>query len=142
MPAVTLTLEDLDPFVPDFPAAKGQAMIDDALATARVIAPCIKDDAFDADKAAMAKAILRGAVLRWNEAGTGAIQQQAAGPFSMAIDTRQQRRGMFWPSEIEQLQELCRDAADGGGAFTVDSDPLGGYGPGFWSSTDTWTPLP
>lgn len=108
-----LTLSDLQVFVPDIDAVKGQSMIDDATALAGVLAPCILADGF-ANTAAV-KAILRGAILRWNEAGTGAIQSQTAGPFGQVLDTRQQRRGMFWPSEIEQLQGLCSS----GSSYTV-----------------------
>lgn len=111
-----LTPFDLEPFA-DIDTVKASSMIDDAMALATQIAPCIVEDGF-AHRAA-AKAIIRGAVLRWNDAGTGAVSQQTAGPFSQTVDTRQQRRQMFWPSEIVQLQKLCADAASGG-AFSVD----------------------
>jgi hypothetical protein len=82
-------------------------------------APCITDAGFMQPDAV--KAILRGAVLRWNDAGSGALQQrtQAAGAFSLGetYDTRQERRGMFWPPEIVALQSLCANAQ--GGAYTV-----------------------
>jgi hypothetical protein len=120
--AVTLVPADLEPFAA-IDAVKAQAMIDDALALAAQVAPCILEDTFEQEGAA--RAILRGAVLRWNEAGTGALQSQTAGPFGQQIDTRQQRRGMFWPSEITQLQRLC--AGDTGAeAFAVDTVPTGG----------------
>lgn len=121
MAAVTLVPDDLAPFA-TIDAAKAQAMIDDALAMAARVAPCITEETFEHDAAA--KAILRGAVLRWNEAGTGALQQQTAGPFGMQVDTRQQRRGMFWPSEIKQLQELCLDGDTSTQAFAVDTTPV------------------
>lgn len=113
MAAVTLAPADLAPFA-TIDATKAQAMIDDALAMAATWAPCILESTFT--KEAAAKAILRGAILRWNEAGTGALQQQSVGPFGMQVDTRQQRRGMFWPSEIQQLQALC---GTGAGVYTV-----------------------
>jgi hypothetical protein len=135
--AVTLAPVDLTPFA-DIPTTKAQAMIDDALALAARVAPCILEDAFEYDQAA--RAILRGAILRWHEAGTGAMQQQTAGPFGMQVDTRQQRRGMFWPSEISQLQELCRDGDLQGQAFTIDTTPADARD-GYWSAPDTWVPL-
>ena len=119
--AVFLTPADLAPFA-DIDEAKATAMIEDAMALAARVAPCITDSDFALDAAA--RAIIRGAILRWHEAGTGALQQQQAGPFGQTIDTRQQRRGMFWPSEIEQLQDLCRTATESG-AFTVDSVATG-----------------
>lgn len=120
MAAVTLTPADLAPFA-TIDAAKAQAMIDDAIAMAVRVAPCILESTFAHDAAA--KAILRGAVLRWHDAGTGALTQQGAGPFQVSYDNRQQRRGMFWPSEITQLQELCRDGNLQGQAFSIDTTP-------------------
>lgn len=138
MAAVTLTPDDLAPFA-TIEAAKAQAMIDDALALAARVAPCITSADFAHEAAA--RAILRGAILRWNEAGTGAMQQQTSGPFSHTIDTRQQRRGMFWPSEISQLQELCRDGDPTGQAFSVDTTPAEARTTGYWSAPDVWTAL-
>lgn len=139
MPAVSLEPADLDPFASIDPA-KAEAMIDDALALAARVAPCILSDTFADDAAA--RAILRGAILRWHEAGSGAFQQQTAGPFGVSVDTRQQRRGMFWPSEIEQLQDLCRDGDSMGRAFTIDTTPADTRGPdGFWSAPDVWTTI-
>lgn len=117
MAAVSLTPADLANFA-QIDEAKAQDMIDDALALAELVAPCITGSDFA--YAAAAKAILRGAVLRWNEAGSGAMTQESVDDYSGTVDTRQPRRGMFWPSEITQLQDLCR--ADGeGGAFAIDT---------------------
>lgn len=109
--------------------AKAQAMIDDAEAMAALAAPCLSDSTFQGDDArrAAVKAILRGAVLRWHEAGSGALTQktQTAGPFnnSESYDTRQQRRGMFWPSEITQLRDMCSafSGRSSGKAFAIDT---------------------
>lgn len=136
--AEILTLDDLEPFA-DIDPDKAQAMIDDAMAMAMRVAPCLADDDFAYADAA--KAILRGAILRWNDAGSGALSQQGAGPFQVTYDTRQHRRGMFWPSEIEQLQDLCRDGDLQGAAFTIDTTPAAASG-GFWSGPDTWVPAP
>lgn len=119
MPAVTITTDDLTPFATITPA-KAEAMIADAMAIATLIAPCIATDDFAHPDAA--KAIIRGAVLRWNEAGSGALQQETAGPFSGTLDTRQIRRGMYWPSEITQLQDLCKDEQISV-AFSIDTLP-------------------
>lgn len=104
---------DLDAFASIDPA-KAQAMIDDAEAMAALAAPCILSADFE-NKAAV-KAILRGAVLRWNDSGSGAMQSTTSGPFGQVLDTRQDRKGMFWPSEIEQLQNLC---GPNGSSFTL-----------------------
>jgi len=118
--AVTLVLADLAPFA-DIEPIKAQAMIDDALATAERVAPCITSEDFAYPAAAMA--LLRGAIIRWAEAGSGALQSQTAGPFGQVVDTRQPRRGMFWPSEIEQLQDLCK-GSELSGAFSIDTLPV------------------
>ena len=122
---VTLTPEDLWPFAPDIPPDKAQAMIDDALAIAAVIAPCILEPDFAYEDAA--KAIIRGALLRWNAADTGAVTSQTAGPFSVSIDSSVRRNGMYTPSEIEQLQALCKaNSGDtSGGAWGYDTIPTG-----------------
>lgn len=123
MAAVELSPSDLAPFA-SIDDAKALAMIEDALALAARVAPCILSEEFAYPAAA--KAVLRGAILRWHEAGTGATVQQSAGPFAQSIDTKQQRRGMFWPQEIEQLQDLCK-GAETSGAFSIDTAPtLGG----------------
>ena len=136
VPNSLITVDDLTPFAADIPQAKAEAMIADALAMASRVAPCIADADFAYPDAA--KAILRGAILRWHEAGSGAFQSQTAGPFGVQVDTRQQRRSMFWPSEINDLQALCD--ANGGTSYTTSlagSDPA----PGYWSQPNVWTPL-
>jgi hypothetical protein len=110
-----LYADDLAPFVPDIDPAKAEAMIEDAEAMAALLAPCITDPGFTA--AGALKAILRGAVIRWHEAGTGALQAQTAGPYSQTYDTRQERRGMFLTSEIYALQGLCSSGNQG--VYTV-----------------------
>lgn len=130
-----LDVADLAPFA-TIDAAKATAMIEDAEAMAVLAAPCITAEGFA--YATAVKAILRGAVLRWNDSGSGALQAQQAGPFGMTLDTRQERRGMFWPSEIVALQSFCADAQ--GGVYSVSlagPDRTDGY----WSQPDVWTPL-
>lgn len=117
---------DLAPFA-SIDEAKAKAMIEDAEATAATVAPCIAEAAFseDATRVAYVKSVIRAAVLRWHESGTGAFQTQTAGPFSVGMDTRQQRRGMFWPSEIEQLQDACKRFRGVGEAKAYSVDMLG-----------------
>lgn len=108
---IFLDSSDLTPFAV-IESAKANEMIADAEALAVLAAPCITAVTFT--NAAAVKAILRGAVLRWNDTGSGALQSQTAGPYGQTLDTRQERRGMFWPSEIVSLQNLCVDATQGG----------------------------
>ena len=111
--AAFLTLDDLRVFAPDIPAAKGVQLIADATALAEMVAPCIAEVGFTSTAAV--RAILREAILRRHEAGSGAVQTQTAGPFSQTLDTRNERRVLFWPSEIAQLQSLCSTS----GLYTV-----------------------
>lgn len=119
-----ISTDDLIPFA-TIDEEKADAMIADAEALALLVAPCLDrtaedDEALTDQQAAAVRAILRGAILRWNEAGTGAKSQRTAGPFSETFDTRQVRKGMFLPSEIEQLQSIC-DGDDGSGIFSIDT---------------------
>lgn len=130
MGAVTITPADLAAFA-TIDEAKATIMCADTLARAAVIAPCITSDDFE--QADAAKAILRGVILRWNDAGTGAKTQKSetTGPFSNSetVDaTGGERRGLFWPSEIAELEKLC--AASKGGAFTIETAPGLGDGHG------------
>ena len=65
-------------------------------------------------------AIMRGAIMRWNDAGSGARSSVTAGPFGETIDTTVTRRGMYWPSEITSLQNVCSGGVKSG-AFSVDT---------------------
>lgn len=117
---------DLTPFA-EIDLEKALAMIADAEATAITVAPCLLDPddstaispALTAHQLAMVKAVLRGALLRWHDSGSGAVVQQSVGPFASTVDNRTVRRGMFWPSEIEQLQSIC-SASSAGGVFAID----------------------
>lgn len=128
---------DLEPFV-DIDSAKAEAMIDDALAMAQRVAPCITDDDFEYADAA--KAILRAAILRWEASGSGAYSthQTMVGNVQQmeTFDSRQQRRGMFSPSEINDLAALCADTGSGK-AYEVDTMPKHS---GFYNRVDWWTP--
>ena len=117
MPAVTITPADLAPFA-TIETEKADAMIADALALAALTAPCITSEDFTYDAAA--KAIIRGAILRWNDAGSGAYSQVTTGPFGAATDTRTARKGMFLPSELDDLKALCSEGGRGK-AFSVDT---------------------
>lgn len=118
MAAVSLTTADLAPFA-QIDEAKALAMIDDVLARAARVAPCILTDDFAYPEAA--KAVLRGVVLRWNETGSGALTSETLGDYSYTTDSRvQQRRTLFWPSEVEELQNLCKGDVDAG-AFSIDT---------------------
>lgn len=120
-----IEVADLLIFSPSIDGEKAQAMIDDALAMASLAAPCINDVDFTYPDAA--KAIIRSAILRWDEQGAaGRIQvTDSMGPFSHAESYQQPvRRALFSAPEIQQLQALCK-SSQAGRAFEVDSTPAG-----------------
>lgn len=106
-----------------------EAMITDTVAKAALVAPCIlrPDFAENEWKMAALKAILRTAILRWADAGSGALSSYSvsAGPFSQSesFDNRQYRRAMFWPTEIIDLRKLCL-TTEPGDAYMVDMTGL------------------
>jgi hypothetical protein len=120
---VSLTIDDLTPFASNITPEKASAMIATAMARAARVAPCIREDALSDDNAEAAKGVIRDAILRWHEAGSGALASQTVGPFGMTTDSRQQRKALFWPSEIDELQAICADhneiEAPSSGAFSI-----------------------
>lgn len=121
MATLSITHEDLLPFAPDLEAAKATEMISDVLARAKRIAPCLDGEVSD-DVAAAAKGILRDVLIRWHEAGSGAVTQRTkqTGPYQETESYDSQRpKPRFWPSEIKELQDLCREVTPQSGAFSV-----------------------
>lgn len=125
MPAVELDVTDITKFMPDTDPDAISDMIDDVVSTAQVLAPCLTQDDLPQHVADAAKAVMRGAVLRWAEAQSGTVQTVQAGPFSQTVDTTARRGGLLWPTEITRLQDICKTVGEGdqGKAFTVDLAP-------------------
>ena len=127
-----LTPADLEPFA-DIAEAKAVAMIQDATAMAVRVAPCLDGDTVPTvSQQDAVKAILRRAVLRWNDAGSGSITQVGAGPFQQSIDTTRASKSLFWPSEVNDLQAICRDINQDTGpdraVFTINTGRRHGGG--------------
>lgn len=119
--AVTITLADLTPFAPALASDKADIMIADALALAAQVAPCIKDDDLSDEKSGAIKAILRGAILRWNDQGTGEQAALTAGIFGFNPKGNQ-RTSLLFPSEINDLAKICAgDTGAGRKAYMVDT---------------------
>jgi hypothetical protein len=115
--AEIITVADLPVSIQD--AELVDTMIAGANAKASRVAPCLTWDgtvtdepAPSVDQLAEAKLVLVGAVKRWVEAGAGALQSETVGPFGHTIDTRQRTGYNLWPSEINQLQEICSSGAE------------------------------
>lgn len=111
------------------------SMVAGANAKASRVAPCLVEaftaptpTAAQVDALSEARLVLIGAVKRWAEAGSGAIQSQTAGIFAQTIDTRQRGGYHLWPSEINDLQAICKglSATPSRQAFSIDT--AGPYG--------------
>ncbi|MCL1922787.1 MAG: hypothetical protein FWG15_02810 [Propionibacteriaceae bacterium] len=120
---MVLTPNDLRPLIPDLDEEATRIRIDDALAEASLVAPCLEDlSKLSPTQLRQLKAVLRAVVLRWTAAGAAGnvtTQSGTAGPYheSVTVDNTQERRGMFWPSEITMLEAICKNARRSG---TVD----------------------
>lgn len=134
-----ITVEDLPASLQT--AEMVQVMVDGLNAKAIRVAPCLSPEPPaepDPGLLAEAKLILIGVIKRWVEAGSGAITQQSMGPFGMTTDTRQRGGWKLWPSDITDLQDLCRQANENAGkAFTVTLGPAGCSAHQPWCSI-TW----
>lgn len=97
--------------------------VDGANARAARVAPCLSVEAKPGpteQQVAEARLVLVGAIMRWSEAGAGAVQTRAAGPYSETLDTRQKTGFNLWPSEITQLQDICK-SGEQEKAYAVDT---------------------
>ena len=98
---------------PTAPSLLGRTVVDGTVTWARITST--------ADKLTEARFVLVAAVKRMADAGSGMVQQQSAGPFMQTVDTRQKPGYNLWPTEIKQLQAICK--AEGGvrRAFSIDT---------------------
>jgi hypothetical protein len=136
-----ITIDD----IPSFTLSEDlvEAMVAGANAQASRVAPCLDWDGTVEDEPeptagqlAEVKLILIGAVHRWVQAGSGALQQETVGPFGQTIDTRQRTGFNLWPSEIVQLQAVCLSGSVAARAYEIDTMPAsaGVYGVDYWWS--------
>jgi len=137
-----ITVEDLQAFNPEINEVTAKGMIADAIAQARLAAPCLTDeDKLSEDQRAQYKAILRAAIIRWEDAGSGAASSEmlVGGRFTQqrVIGSPGQRRGLLWPSEIDLLRQIC---GTGRRAGTVDVTPIQ-TPTSLWNNPDAWTPM-
>ncbi|MDH6283224.1 hypothetical protein [Prescottella agglutinans] len=122
-----ISRDDLEPFA-EIDPVKAEAMIEDAEGLALAHAPGIA--AVDFPHRSAVRAILREAILRRHDAGSGAIvsQTETRGSMSMSqtVDTSQPRKPILWPSEIQALKDLCKTGKSK--AFSIDTAPQGRFG--------------
>lgn len=93
-------------------------IIDDLEAAAVFAAPCLANPAgLSETQTGAVRALLRSAAMRWVDRVMGTDRQLVAGPFSAGSvpGSSEQRRTLWWPSEIQQLQAICsgRDQSRG-----------------------------
>lgn len=119
-----LTPADLGAFE-DIDAVKAAAMIEDAEALAINAAPSLLGDLNWWQKSAV-KAVLRIAILRWNDAGSGALTQETIGPYSAAYDTRQFRYGLT-DGEIKRLKTIGGVASRKVHTFSIANRSMDGH---------------
>lgn len=116
--------------LPDVVASNAMAdmWVNGANARASRVAPCLTatDPAPAEGQLDEARLILIGAVIRWSQAGTGAFQSETIGPLGYTVDTRQRGGFNLWPSEITQLQDICKNGSESK-AYSVDTVSCGGY---------------
>lgn len=114
-----ITPADLAPFA-TIPQAKATAMIADAEAKALLAAPGLADADLTPEQMAQVKAILRDAILRWNDRGSGALTQTSIGQVAISADTRNHARSLFTDDELDLLRSITASGEAGGGAFAID----------------------
>lgn len=120
---------DLAPFATIDPV-KAEAMIKTAEARALAAAPCLsaavlppaEGATLTAEQVELVLSILRDAILRWDEYGSGVRTAETlqTGPLlqTQTVDTRSLRREFFTSAEMADLKGLC--STDTRSAFTVD----------------------
>ncbi|MBV7302930.1 hypothetical protein [Corynebacterium sp. TAE3-ERU2] len=122
--AVKLTADDLLRWDSSLTKEQAEELVEEGLAMAASIAPCIMDDDFAFAQAA--KAIIRSACLRWAASGSGGIssEQKMAGPYQTLTSYQSSsRRSLFYPSEITALEKLCKDNTSQAFAFDTIALP-------------------
>lgn len=91
--------------------AKLRIMIDDVVARAINIVPSLGHEV-EPRQAAVAQAVLRKAIIRWIDSGSGGrtTHTQSAGPYSESMTYQNGGdRPIFYDSEIEELKALFPD---------------------------------
>lgn len=106
-----MTVADVPSLDPD--DADSRALVDDAVALAAQVAPCLELPNFP-ERHAGVLAVLRSVIIRWDGAGTGAMTQVGEGSYTQMMDTVRARRGLLLPKEISMLQRICRNFSSGG----------------------------
>ena len=99
-------------------------LIEDAETFATMAAPPLADpEALTEQQRAQARTILRRAVVRESDAGSGAKTQEMAGPYSYTVDTRNSRSVSFLTDEEEDALRAVVGLVKSHQAFNTDVTP-------------------
>ncbi len=99
-------------------------LIEDAETFATMAAPPLAaPDALTEQQRAQARTILRRAVVRESDSGTGAKVQEVAGPYSYSVDTRTAGRVSFLTDEEEDALRGVVGLVKSTQAFNTDVTP-------------------
>lgn len=116
---------DITPLV-DVDPGRLAILIDDAETSATMpkVAPALAEpDLLTAAQRAQVKTILRRAVVREAEAGTGAKTQEVAGPYSYTVDTRTANRTSCLTEEEEDALRSIVGISKSTQVFSLDVTP-------------------
>ncbi|MDH3021152.1 hypothetical protein [Gordonia alkanivorans] len=113
-----LIVDDIKAFVDDDVLSDStiQSMINTAAARAVKVAPCLRIPLSSTDpvspladevSAEIVKDVMRSAVLRWIDRGSGAVYSETSGDFQRSL--LKDSASLFRPNEIRDLEEVCRD---------------------------------
>ncbi|WP_280507810.1 hypothetical protein [Nocardia flavorosea] len=118
-----LTHSDLLPFQPNITETMSGAMISSVWSRARKAVPQLTDPelSLGADDTELLRTVLRSAVLRWFDGGSGAVYQRGAGDFSETLRASGMG-GTFTREELSELRSLA--GLEPGGASTILTYPL------------------
>lgn len=117
-----LTPEDFTAFTID--AALLPVLIEDAEVYATLAAPPLANPASLTDaQRAQVKTVLRRAVVREADSGTGAKIQETAGQYSYTVDSRTARSTSFLTEEEEALLQGIVGTTRGNTVFSLDVTP-------------------
>ncbi|QDM56434.1 head-to-tail adaptor [Gordonia phage Pons] len=127
MEEAPITFADLQKFDDEITEGEAQDMIATAWARAKRAAPCLGDaewpgtDAGADEDVEILKDTMRGAILRWADRGSGAVQARSAGDYGETIVTGD--GNLYRPNEIRELQDLCKSYRRRGSATTILTGP-------------------
>lgn len=131
MPA-PLTWAELQVFEPELAEDMADAMITSVWARCTKVAPCLKEMEWsetesdeEYENTQLVKTIVRAAVLRWSDSGSGIVTQRIAGDYQETL-SGVSGGGLLRPDEIRDLQQLCATSSTQA-AVTVPTWPDGPY---------------